>query len=225
MTQDRRQLLGLLAGLSLIGSLFAGAARAQTQAAPYVPPPAPATPPPVLGPRVRVTTPKGTFVIEVYPDRAPVTSANFLAYVDQKRYAGAGFYRAMRYPGFPGQGVAQAGLSGLPVGRKLPPIKHEPTTQTGLSHVDGTVSIARNAPGSATSEFFIIVGEVSTALDADPKAPGDNQGFAAFGKVVEGMDVVRAILASPTSATKGEGVMKGQMLEPVIPITAIARVP
>lgn len=225
MTQDRRQLLGLLAGLPLVGSLFAGPALAQTQAAPYVPPPAPATPPPVLGPRVKVTTPKGAFVIEVYPDKAPVTAANFLAYVDQKRYAGANFYRALRYPGFPGQGLAQAGLSGLPVGKRLPPIKHEPTTQTGLSHVDGTVSVARFAPGSATSEFFIVVGEVSGALDADPKAPGDNQGFAAFGKVVEGMEVVRAILAAPTSETKGEGVMKGQILEPNIPITAIVRAP
>jgi peptidyl-prolyl cis-trans isomerase A (cyclophilin A) len=83
--------------------------------------------------------------------------------------------------------------------------------------------MARNAPGTATSDFFIIVGDMS-ALDAKPDAPGDNQGFAAFGHVVGGMDVVNKILLSPTDPDAGEGVMKGQMLDPKITILKAHRV-
>jgi peptidyl-prolyl cis-trans isomerase A (cyclophilin A) len=83
--------------------------------------------------------------------------------------------------------------------------------------------MARYAPGSAQGDFFITVGDLKS-MDADPARSGDNAGFAVFGRVVEGMDVVRRILASPTSPTEGEGVMKGQMLAPRIPIISARRV-
>lgn len=158
----------------------------------------------------------GPIVVELETAKAPVTSANFLRYVREKRLDGTDFYRAMRLAPDAVLGLVQGGVKGDPK-RSLPAIRHEPTTQTGLSHRDGTISLARAAPGSATADFFILVGDIPS-LDANPTAPGDNQGFAAFGRVVEGMDVVRRILSSPTSPTLGEGVMKGQMLEPAVPI-------
>lgn len=103
--------------------------------------------------------------------------------------------------------------------RKLEgPIAHESTAMTGLKHVKGTISMAALAPGSAQADFFIITTDIP-AFDAG----ASGQGFAAFGRVVEGMDVVERILAAPVSATRGEGVMKGQMLEPVVKITKAAR--
>ena len=104
----------------------------------------------------------------------------------------------------------------------LPPIAHEPTSKTGLSHVDGAISMARYAPGTADADFFITIGDLES-MDADPAQPGDNQGFAVFGRVVEGMGVVRRILAAPTSPTEGEGVMKGQMLASPVRIISAAR--
>ena len=97
--------------------------------------------------------------------------------------------------------------------RVLPPIKHEPTTVTGLHHRDGTITMARLAPGSATSDFVIMVGPASY-MDADPSAPGDNLGYAAFGQVVDGMDVVKKILALPSEGHARNPVMKGQILDP-----------
>jgi len=157
-------------------------------------------------------------VLELDAAHAPVTTANFLRYVDQKRYDGAVFYRSMK--------LADTGLiqGGIRDPRKLlPPIAHEPTTQTGIKHDTGAISMARGAPGTATSDFFIMTGPMP-GLDAHPEQSGDNLGFAAFGHVVEGMDVVRSILAAPTSPTKGEGVMKGQMLDPEVKIVAAKRV-
>ena len=120
-------------------------------------------------------------------------------------------------------GLVQGGAKNDPA-KSFPPIAHEPTTQTGLSHKDGAVSMARYAPGTAGSEFFICVGDLSS-LDADPKQSGDNLGFAVFGHVVSGMDVVKAILTAPVSATKGEAEgMKGQMLDPEIAIVSARRV-
>lgn len=168
--------------------------------------------------RVRIETPAGNIVIVTDP-RAPVTSANFLRYVDEKRLDGATFFRGMELPG--GAGLLQGGTHNDPE-RVLPPIAHEPTSQTGLRHVDGTVSMARYEPGTATGDFFIIVGELRS-LDAGQVTP-DDPGYAAFGRVVEGMDVVRRILAAPKSPTEGEGFMKGQMLDPRIPIVSARRV-
>ena len=108
-------------------------------------------------------------------------------------------------------------------GKLFPPIAHEPTTQPGLSHDDGAISMARYAPGSATADFFIIARGMHS-LDAHPEEAGDNSGFAVFGHVVEGMDVVLKILDGATSPTAGEGAMKGQMLEPKIQIISVRRV-
>jgi peptidyl-prolyl cis-trans isomerase A (cyclophilin A) len=171
---------------------------------------------------VQLVTSMGAIVLELRGDRAPITVGNFLRYVDRKLLDGATFYRAAHYAGEPGDGLIQGGLAESHPERALPPIAHESTTQTGLTHTDGVISMARYAPGSATSEFFICVG-ANPQLNADPAAPGDNLGFAAFGRVVQGMDVVGRIWAAPTSPTKGEGVFKGQMLDPPIPIVRAAR--
>ena len=166
--------------------------------------------------RVALDTSAGTIVIELDP-RAPLTVANFLRYVDEDRLDGTSFYRAMNL-GAAG-GLIQGGASGAS-DRVLPGVAHEPTSQTGLRHTDGVISMARFEPGTATGDFFIIVGDGMSSLNASPTDPG----FAAFGRVVEGMDVVRAILASPRSPTAGEGVMVGQMLEPKIEIRDARRV-
>lgn len=205
--------------LAAVAVLLAGPALAQTpEPAPALPPAAPAP----AGPRVEIVTPQGRIVVEVYPDRAPITAGNFLKYVDRKLYDGATIYRASRPPNAVDYGMIQGGFNDV-AGKKLAPIAHEPTTKTGLSHTDGAVSFGRFAPGTATSEFFICVGD-QTYLDANPTAKGDNQGFAAFGKVVEGMEVVKKILALPTSPTAGSAVMKGSILMKPVPITRARRV-
>lgn len=172
---------------------------------------------------VRLETAAGPIVIALEVERAPITSANFLKYVDQKKFDGATFYRALTFAGRPDLGLVQGGAKSDPK-RLLPPIKHEPTTQTGLSHTEGAVSMARGAVGSAQGDFFIILGNLNS-LDANPAAQGDNQGFAVFGRVVEGMDVVKTILAAPVSATDGVGAMKGQMIAQPIPIKSARRAP
>ncbi len=181
--------------------------------------PAPVAAPQPAVVRVTLETEAGPIVLALEKERAPVTTANFLRYVDEKRLDGVTFYRAT--PIGQGYGLIQGGVRNDPK-RVLPPIAHEPTTKTGLSHVDGAISMARAAPGSANADFFITVGDL-VSMDADPKQPGDNQGFAVFGRVVEGMDVVRRILAAPTSPTEGEGAMKGQMLAPPIRILSARR--
>lgn len=206
--------------LALAGAFVAAPALAQT--APTTPP-TPAAPAAPRTVRVNVETGQGVIVIELYVEQAPITTANFLRYVDQKRYDGATFFRASRSPGPVDYGLIQGGLQGDPA-RVLKPIAHEPTTQTGIKHTDGVVSIARNAPGTATSDFFICVGD-APYLDADPAAPGDNAGFAAFGKVVEGMDVVHRIINLPTPGVAVNPVMKGQILEPPVPILKARRAP
>ena len=189
------------------------------QAAP-TPVPNPAPTPPVTV-RVALDTAEGRIVLELDKTHAPITTANFLKYVDQKRLDGIGFYRTAK--GGPGFGFVQFGVQNAPK-RVLPPIKHEPTTQTGIKHLSGTISVARYAPGTASGDFTIMVGD-QPALDANPAAPGDNLGYAAFGHVVDGMDVITRILDSSTSATAGEGVMKGQMIVPPILIRTARRLP
>jgi peptidyl-prolyl cis-trans isomerase A (cyclophilin A) len=169
--------------------------------------------------RVVLTTSDGPIVLALDADRAPGTTANFLRYVDQKRLDGVTFYRAMKLGS--GTGLIQGGINGDPK-RALPPVAHEPTSTTGLTHADATISLARFAPGTAAADFFITVGAIPY-LDADPKREGDNQGFAAFGHVVEGMDVVRRILDAPTSPTAGVGAMKGQMLAAPVRILTVRR--
>jgi peptidyl-prolyl cis-trans isomerase A (cyclophilin A) len=170
---------------------------------------------------VRIVTSEGPILLELEKEKAPVTVANFLKYVDLKRYDGISFYRAVAVPNEPSQGFVQGGIR-EDARKILPPIAHESTTKTGLHHTDGAISMARNAPGTATCDFFIIVGDM-TYMDANPAAPGDNQGYAVFGHVVEGMEVVKKILAAPRSPTAGVGVMKGQMLAAPVKILTARR--
>ena len=159
--------------------------------------------------KVALDTSAGRIVLALDKARAPVTTANFLKYVDAGRYNGESFYRSMK---FGDGGIVQAGITSD--ARKLyPAIAHEPVSQTGIKHVAGTVSMAAFSPGTAKADFFILTSD----------APSFDASFAAFGRVVEGMDVVKAIQAAPTSPTKGEGVMKGQMLDPVVKITKASR--
>lgn len=171
--------------------------------------------------KVAIDTSMGRIVLELETERAPITARNFLRYADQKRLDGTYFYRTVKVADK--FGFVQFGVDNQPK-RILPPIKHEPTTQTGVKHLNGAISVARLAPGTARGEFTISVGD-QPSLDADPSKPGDNLGYAAFGKVVEGMDVVWKILDAPTSPTAGEGVMKGQMLEPKVRVLKVTRLP
>ncbi|WP_370647553.1 peptidylprolyl isomerase [Polymorphobacter sp. PAMC 29334] len=167
---------------------------------------------------VRITTSDGAIVVELDRKAAPLTTANFLRYVDQKRFDGTTFYRATKVA--PGIGLVQGGVRGDPK-RVLPPVAHEPTSTTGLAHGEGTISMARTRPGSARGDFFITTGPLSS-LDAHPQDTGDNAGFAAFGHVTEGMDVVRQILDAPVGDT-GTGVMRGQMLVKPVKIVSVRR--
>ena len=202
---------------ALIWSCF-GVAAAQT-ATPAVPPPAPTVAPVTVN--VVITTSEGPITIALEKTRAPKTTANFLRYVDAKRFDGITIYRAMKIGD--GLGLIQGGAQNDPK-RLFPPVAHEPTTQTGLSNKDGAIAMARDAPGTATADFFIAVGDIST-LDAQPGQPGDNLGYAAFGHVIAGMDLVRRILEAPTSPTTGPPRMVGQMLAPPIKILTVRRAP
>ncbi|MDF2637939.1 MAG: peptidyl-prolyl cis-trans isomerase [Novosphingobium lindaniclasticum] len=173
---------------------------------------------------VALTTSTGVIVLDLDKTHAPLTVANFLKYVDGKRFDGATFYRAMHLDwGDQPSGLLQGGLQGVNV---FPPVAHEPTDVTGISHKAGTISMARFAPGSATADFTIMLSDIPS-LDAQPASENldSRAGFAAFGHVVSGMDVVRRIWDEPRSPTKGEGVMKGQILEPAIKIVSARRVP
>jgi len=170
-------------------------------------------------PHVVLVTELGEIEVVVDTDRAPRTAANFLAYVDQGRFAGASFYRVVRLDNQPHNDVKieviQGGLSidgDHPAA--LPPIAHETTEQTGLRHLDGVLSMARDAPGTASSEFFICIGD-QPELDFGGRRNPDGQGFAAFGRVVRGMDVVRQIQRQKDD---------GQMLLHPVAITAVERV-
>jgi peptidyl-prolyl cis-trans isomerase A (cyclophilin A) len=184
---------------------------------------APARPPQDIE-RVSLVTDAGTITLALDRRHAPVTTANFLAYVDQHKFDGTNFYRAARTRGAPNHGFIQGGIRHVYT-RMLPPIAHEPTSQTGLHHDDGTISMARTTPGSATGDFFIIVGPMRS-MDAGGRGEGgasDNLGYAAFGRVVEGMDVVGRILAVPTVPNAGRGAMRGQMITAPVRIVRAAR--
>jgi peptidyl-prolyl cis-trans isomerase A (cyclophilin A) len=188
--------------------------------------PAPAAPAP-LGDTVRVAmvTALGTIELDLDHKHAPITVENFVRYVDARKFDGMPFYRAMRLDwGTQPNGLIQAGLQANPL-KVFKPIAHEPTNVTGILHTAGTISMARYAPGTAMADFSILLSDLP-ALDADPKSPNpDTQaGFAAFGHVVSGMDVARKIWDAPLSPTKGEGPLKGQMLEPPVKVLTVRRV-
>ncbi|AQG81006.1 peptidylprolyl isomerase [Spirosoma montaniterrae] len=150
--------------------------------------------------RIRIDTEAGPIVLELYPAKAPGTVANFLRYVDDKRYDGATFYRVVRMDNQATSPVKieviQGGLRADST-RMFPPIAQETTQKTGLKHLDGTLSMARGKPDSGASEFFICI-NAQPELDFGGKRNPDGQGFAAFGQVIEGMDVVRRIQQGET---------------------------
>jgi peptidyl-prolyl cis-trans isomerase A (cyclophilin A) len=142
----------------------------------------------------RLTTAQGEILVRVYPDKAPVTAANFLRYVEAGLYDGSSFFRVVTPDNQPNDKVRIEVIQGGDVAddKCFPPIIHETTKMTGLRHLDGTVSMARAEPGTATCSFFICVGD-QPELDFGGRRNPDGQGFAAFGRVVQGMDVVRRI--------------------------------
>lgn len=160
-------------------------------------------------PRVALHTPFGTVLVEVDSARAPATAANFLRYVRERRYDSASFYRVRRDPAarIAGpKGIVQGGLHRGDTTRLLPPVRFESTRQTGLRHTDGTVSMARfEDENSARAEFFVVLGDQP---HLDYQGPG-RAGYAAFGRVVEGMEVVRAVQGLPA---------RGEQLRRPIPL-------
>lgn len=160
---------------------------------------------------VAIDTSLGRIVLALDQVHAPLTTANFLAYVDSHKLDGESFYRAMPYGN---GGLIQGGIT--TDARKLrPPVAFESSDQTGVHNLAGTIAMAAAAPGKAKADFFIETTDV-------PGFDGPT-GFAAFGHVIEGMNVVKAILAAPVSTTRGEGAMKGQMLEPPVKIVKAER--
>jgi peptidyl-prolyl cis-trans isomerase A (cyclophilin A) len=172
---------------------------------------------PVQTVRVLIETSAGQIEIEVDTTRAPVTSANFLAYVDAGLYTNGRFHRTVTPGNQPNNAVKieviQAAAAAERKKEFRPPIPLERTSVTGLSHRDGTVSMARSGPDSAQDEFFICVGD-QPSLDFGGARNPDGQGFAAFGRVVGGMEVVRRIQQLPA---------RGQALDPPVGIVAVRR--
>ena len=168
-------------------------------------------------PKVEITTSFGTIELEIYEDKAPITAKNFLHHVDQSTFKEACFYRVVRMDNQGNRNtkieVIQGGLFHDSIVDQIPTIIHENTKQTGVMHTDGVISMARNQPGSASTEFFICVGE-QASLDYGGMRNSDGQGFAAFGKVIKGMDVVKQI-----QVQKDEG----QMLIEKIKILSLKR--
>ena len=172
---------------------------------------------------VAIDTSVGRIVVALDRSHAPITTANFLHYADTHRYDGQYFYRAMHAPDANGAdgGLIQGGVT-TDIRKLYPPIAHEPTSQTGLHNVAGAISLANLGAGTATSDFFILLSD-QPGLDANGPG-GDATGFAAFGHVTAGLDVVKKIWSSPGSAPKGAGARKGQMLDPKIQILKVSRV-
>lgn len=173
--------------------------------------------------RIRMTTSQGDIDIELYLDKAPVTAGNFLRLVDDGHLDGGTFYRVVTYEndnGKPKIEVIQGGLGD----RESPfePIDHETTEQTGILHKDGVISMARGDVGTASSEFFICIGD-QPGLDYGETRNPDRQGFAAFGKVVNGMEVVRQINRLPADAPSESDYTRGQMLSEPVEIVSVRR--
>ena len=165
---------------------------------------------------VLIKTTMGDIKVEVYERKTPITAANFLRYVDEGLYDGTTFFRTVTMDNQPNDNVKIEVIQGgqVPKEKEYEPIKLERTTLTGLKHLDGVISMGRFQPDSAKSSFFFCIGD-QPELDYGGKRNPDGQGFAAFGKAIEGMDVVRAIHVEP---------YEGQRLTPPIEITEISRV-
>ena len=175
--------------------------------------------------KVAMVTDLGTIELELDHKHAPLTVENFMRYVDLRRFDGAVFYRVMKLKwGEQPNGLVQGGLQGNPL-KVFKPVAHEPTSLTGLAHVPGAIAMARNAPGTAMADFSIMLSRLE-GLDADPKSPEPERqaGFAVFGMVTNGMDVVRKIYELPLSETKGQGIMRGQMIDKPVRILSVRRI-
>lgn len=168
---------------------------------------------------VILQTSEGDIHIALDLEHAPQTAKNFLAYVDSGLFGRMTFYRAMTTRRDGSEGMIQGGMRNNLRGT-MPPVEHEPTYATGLSHVNGAVSMAYTSiPGSARTEFFIVVGEIPS-YDG---VPDGNPGYAVFGKVTRGMSVVRRILRLPTSKSARNPALQGQMLVEPVQITGARR--
>lgn len=168
-------------------------------------------------PRVEISTRQGDIIIELYPDKAPKTVAAFLSYVEKDLYNNASFYRVLNDENQPSN-AAKANLiqGGLYRSKKrpdLPGIPHETTKQSGILHKDGVVSLARLEPGTATAEFFICVGD-QPGFDFGGANNADGQGYAAFGRVIKGLEIVRKIYNQPED---------NQYFDPPVPIFDIKK--
>jgi peptidyl-prolyl cis-trans isomerase A (cyclophilin A) len=168
-------------------------------------------------PRVAIETEFGIIEVALESAKAPKTTANFLRYVDAGAYAKGGFHRTVRLDNQPANKVKIEVIQGgsLREDRDFPPIPLERTRDTGVLHVDGAISMARDTPDSATSDFFICIGE-QKELDFAGKRNPDGQGFAAFGRVVRGMDIVRRIQGRPAQE---------QALAPPVRFLSVRRLP
>ena len=176
--------------------------------------------------RVRVQTALGDIVVEVDQAKAPVTAANFLRYVDAGHYDGGNWHRTVKMDNQPESPVKieviQAGVNQERTKDGFPAIALERTNTTGLLHKDGVISMARGAPDSATSGWFICIND-QPSLDFGGARNPDGQGFAAFGRVVAGMDVVRKIQAAPSASTRTTNA-EAQRLTPPIAVLKVARI-
>ena len=172
---------------------------------------------------VLMTTSLGEIEIELYLDRAPITAGNFLRLVEGGHLDNGEFCRTVTFAndnGSPKIEVIQGGRNQNP--SPFPAIAHESTAKTGLLHEDGVVSMARGGVGTASSEFFICLGD-QPGLDHGQPRNADGQGFAAFGKVVRGMDVVRAINQAPTASAADSEYTSGQIIEQPVVIESVVR--
>jgi peptidyl-prolyl cis-trans isomerase A (cyclophilin A) len=154
-------------------------------------------------PHIKIVTSLGNIEAELYPDKAPVTVAAFLSYIDSGFYINSSFYRVLLIESMASNyntGIIQGGIwqSNNKKATVLPGIKHESPKQTGLSHTTGTLSLARLQAGTASSEFFICIGD-QTEYDSSRAFNPDGLGFAAFGRVVSGMSIVRKIQSEPAN--------------------------
>jgi peptidyl-prolyl cis-trans isomerase A (cyclophilin A) len=206
----RRHAVGILTAFAVCGVQLAG--RAQDAAGKTA--------------RVRVETELGDLVLELDPKRAPGTTANFLRYVDAGHYDGGTFHRTVKMDNQPESPVKieviQAGVNESRAKEGFPAIPLERTSVTGLAHKDGAVSMARGAPDSATSGWFICIND-QPSLDFGGARNPDGQGFAAFGSVVSGMDVVRKIQQAPSSSNRATNT-EAQRLTPPIKIVKVSRI-
>jgi len=208
----RRQFVGMVAGAAAVGAGSTALVRGQTTSGGAV--------------RVRVQTELGDIVLELDPKRAPGTTANFLRYLDAGHYDGGTFHRTVKMDNQPESPVKieviQAGVNADRTKDGFPAIPLERTSVSGLAHKDGAVSMARGAPDSATSGWFICIND-QPSLDFGGARNPDGQGFAAFGRVVSGMDVVRKIQQAPSSSNRTSNT-EAQRLTPPIKIVKVSRV-